>query len=321
MSVQVVAPLSAHGRAAGPVVRLRVDALRYGRSVRIGGENPAHVRRLLGVPEEKLPPVVVHRDTMSVVDGLHRLHAARLRGASHITATLLDCDDVDAFVFALQANRDGAALPCTRAELRAAAEHLLLHRPQWSDRRIAALTGVARRTIAGLRARLGSQAEARVGRDGKARPTDSARRRELVRELLQDQPHLSLREVARAVGVSPETVRAVRTGLRSVQDRPAARAITTALPARSTRAARRATEQLDCAGLLGWLRNDPALRSSDRGRALLRLLHLQVQVRASWTEIADHLPAHCHDSLAAFARKNAVSWRDLAEVLERDLAS
>ncbi|KJK46994.1 hypothetical protein UK23_21620 [Lentzea aerocolonigenes] len=300
-----------------PVVRLRVDALSCGRPVRIGGENPAHVHRLLRVSEQELPPVVVHRGTMSVVDGRHRLHAARLRGASHITAKVLDCDEVDAFVFALLANRSSTTLPLARADLRAAAEHLLRHRPQWSDRRVAAITGVATRTIARLRTLLGDQSGARVGRDGRTRPTDSVRRRELVRELLLDQPHLSLREVARSTGVSPETVRAVRAGLRSEQGLPVvSRARTgTAGPAG------RAIEPMDCADLLGRLRNDPALRSSQRGRALLRLLHLQVELRASWAEIADHLPAHCHDSLAAFARQNAMSWRGLAEVLEREHAS
>lgn len=324
MSDQTVRSLSVHpvhDRATGPVVRLPIGAVRAGRPVRIGGVDAAHVRWLLGVAEEQLPPVVVRQETMSVVDGLHRLRAAELRGAAHITATLLECDDdLDAFIFTLLANKSGDGLPLTSADLAAAAEHLLRHRPQWSDRRIAAIAGVAPKRIARLRVHLGDGTEARVGRDGRARPTNSAWRRELVRELLLDQPHLSLREVARTVGVSPETVRAVRAGLCAENGRPVApRAITTAV--RTTGVSGRADESMDRAELLRRLRNDPALRSSHRGRALLRMLYLQLEVHESWTEIREYVPAHCHDSLKAFARQNAVIWRGLAQLLDRDLAS
>lgn len=292
-----------------PVVRLAIGALRRGRGVRAGGEDSAHVRRLAGVPDETLPPVVVRQGTMEVVDGLHRWHAAQLRGASHIAATLLDADDLGAFAFALRANNGHDGLPLTRADLDAAAGHVVLQRPQWSDRRIAELTGVPARTIAEARARLDGHTEARIGRDGRTRPTDGARRRALVRELLLDQPHLSLREAGRAAGVSPETVRAVRAGLRA-EDR---------LPARPRTGL--VTPPLDGATLVRWLRGDPALRSSQRGRALLRLLHLEAELHASWTDLTPDVPPHCRGGLAAFARQNAVRWRSLAELCERDPAS
>lgn len=78
---------------------------------------------------------------------------------------------------------------------------------------------------------------------------------------------------------------------------------------------------MDRAALLRRLRNDPALRSSESGRALLHLLRQQLEADASWAGLTRHVPPHCHDSLAAFARQNALGWRALAEFLERDVAS
>ncbi|WP_394617222.1 ParB N-terminal domain-containing protein [Lentzea sp. JNUCC 0626] len=307
------ARLGSHQRTR-PVVRLRISALRRGRGVRVDGENAPYVRQLADVPEKRLPPVVVHRKTMNVVDGLHRWCAAELRGASHIAAVMLDGDDFDAFIFALQANKGHKGLPLTRADLRAAIEHVLSQRPQWADRRIAAVTGVAARTVANARIRLGDRTEVRVGSDGRKRSRNSARRRALVRELLLDQPHLSLRAVAREVGVSPETVRAVRAGLHDEARLPP--------PSEGKPVpAPRAETPMDNTTLLHWLHHDPALRASQRGRALLRLLQLESELRASWTDFTDHVPPHCRAGLAAFARQNATSWRSMAELLERDLAS
>lgn len=35
-----------------------------------------------------MPPIVVHRATMRVIDGMHRVRAAKLRGAAHVAAIL-----------------------------------------------------------------------------------------------------------------------------------------------------------------------------------------------------------------------------------------
>ncbi|HET6711356.1 ParB/RepB/Spo0J family partition protein [Amycolatopsis sp.] len=299
-------------------MRLPIDALATGRSVRVGGEDAAHVRRLAALPESDLPPIVVQRATMQVIDGRHRVRAARLRGASHIDARLVGHEDIEAFAFALKANTGHSGLPLTPADRQAATAHFLSLCPQWSDRRIAATAGVPPRTVVQLRDQLGHHAAERVGLDGRRRPTDSSRRRRLVRELLLDDPRLSLRQAARATGLSPETVRAVRANLVADKDRPAA-----PQPAADVARPRRLpTRSPETDGdMLQRLGNDPALRSTEAGRALLRLLHLQVRLRDGWTDLVGHLPPHCHGSLAALARQNAVGWRALAEQLERDLAS
>lgn len=294
-------------RGAGPVVRLPIGALGDGPQLRVNGVNAVHVRRLAAVDERELPPIMVQQVSMRVVDGLHRLRAAQLRGASQVSVRFLDCDDLDALIFALQANSEPGGLPLTRADRRSAVEYILSVRPQWSDRRLAAITGVAPRTVAQARDRLGSRAEVRVGIDGRTRPTNGALRRARVRELLLEQSHLSLREAARLAGVSPETVRAVRAGLHTDVERPLPTSGHASLAER--------------AALLQWLRNDPALRSSERGRALLRVLQQQLDTHASWAGLTRDVPPHCYDGLAAFVRQTAQEWQALARSLERDAAS
>jgi len=57
-------------------------------SPRRAGENPEHAQSLAEVNAE-LPPIVVHRATLRVIDGMHRLRAARLRGQEEIAVHFL----------------------------------------------------------------------------------------------------------------------------------------------------------------------------------------------------------------------------------------
>ncbi|TWP46982.1 streptomycin biosynthesis protein [Lentzea tibetensis] len=188
---------------------------------------------------------------------------------------------------------------------KAAAARVLLECPQWSDRMIGDATGLSTKTVAAVRNRLGRHTPARVGRDGRVRPTDGAERRLRARELMTDQPHLSLRQVAAAVGISPETARAVR---RELHDRDRTEPAPHRVPPGRT----------DLAALLDQLRHDPAVLLSHHGRVLLRLLHLQLHARTSWIDLADHVPVHRRDELAEFARQNAAVWRVFADRLDRD---
>lgn len=88
--------------------------------------------------------------------------------------------------------------------------------PTWSDRRIALACGVSPKLVA--RTRSGAAVaqpvqagtEKRVGRDGRARPVRAGAMRASILKMLDEQPNASLRTVAAALGVSPETVRTVR---------------------------------------------------------------------------------------------------------------
>jgi hypothetical protein len=65
--------------------------------------------------------------------------------------------------------------------------------------------------------------------------------------------------------------------------------------------------------LLQRLRNDPSVRSSERGRALLRLLSTVVVAVSACNEFAEAVPVHCSGTMAELARKNARAWQDIAD--------
>src|SRR5215204_7137150 len=58
-------------------------------SPRQAGVDLEHTRMLAGI-DERLPPIIVHRSTMRVIDGAHRLGAALLRGDEMIEVRFFD---------------------------------------------------------------------------------------------------------------------------------------------------------------------------------------------------------------------------------------
>jgi hypothetical protein len=202
------------GEGAGGVVRVRVLELRAGESPRLEGEDRAHVARLAEL-ESGLPPILVERGSMRVVDGMHRLLAASLRGEEFVDVVFFEGSRADAFVRAVQANV-AHGLPLSLADRRAAAARIVGSHGHWSDRAIGEVTGLAARTVAGIRRRSSEQVaqlNVRVGRDGRVRPVSGVAGRERAAAFLAEWPGASLREVARGAGVSPATARDVRARL------------------------------------------------------------------------------------------------------------
>jgi Homeodomain-like domain len=154
---------------------VEIASLRTDLALRIDGTSSDHVAVLTEVGGE-LPPIVVHRPTMLVVDGVHRVLAAQARGECQIAVVYIDGDEVDALIEGLRANsRHG--LPLSRRDRQAAVGRLLAVRPEWSDRRIAAAVGVSHRTVGAIRHRSSgqfAQPNVRVGLDGRVRPRDRA---------------------------------------------------------------------------------------------------------------------------------------------------
>uniref|UniRef100_UPI0018F18D1C ParB/RepB/Spo0J family partition protein n=1 Tax=Actinomadura logoneensis TaxID=2293572 RepID=UPI0018F18D1C len=187
-------------------------------SPRLRGEDREHVFRLVGV-ETPLPPILVHRPTMRVIDGMHRLRAAMLRGDTHIEAVYFDGTAAEAFARAVELNI-AHGLPLTIADRRAAAARILAAEPDSSDRAIAARTGLSARTVAAVRRSTAQvpHSNARVGADGRARPVDGAGGRRLAAQIIQARPEASLREVARKAGISLSTAHDVRKRLLQGRD-------------------------------------------------------------------------------------------------------
>lgn len=318
-----------------PAGMVRIGALVFEDSPRLSGEDPDHVR-LLAEAGDTLPPIIVHRPTMRVIDGIHRVRAALLNGTDEISARLLDCDENTAFVLAVKANITHG-LPLSQSDRTAAATRIIAHHPQWSDRAVAAATGLSDKTISKVRSTAGaSQSNTRVGRDGRVRPLDSGTRRQQAAAMINDKPETALRAVARATGLSVATVRDVRQRIDRGEDPVPGRyrhatsnesATVSTLPRRAEPASD--ADQSDLARdwkkevsvnrntLLAKLRHDPSLKHNETGRHTLRWLHHHTVDPEGLENLTCSLPDHCAPVVADFARNCAAAWTRVAEELEQ----
>ncbi|MBP2477304.1 hypothetical protein JOF53_006176 [Crossiella equi] len=295
----------------GRVETVEISELLPADSPRLAGEVDEHARVLAGAGTP-LPPITVHRPSMRVIDGMHRLRAARLRGQRQIQVRYYDGDADSAYILGVHANI-AHGMPLSLADRTAAAARIVYRRPEWSDRMIAEATGLAPRTVGAIRRRSTVQnawSNARVGRDGKVRPVNSTPGRLLAGALLADNPRASLREVARVAGLSPSTVRDVRRRLSSGLDPvPAGR--------HGNGPGRTVDGRFNPVAALNTLKHDPALRFTESGRTLLRWLDAHAPDASGWAELAENVPAHCGDIVAALARSTAAAWYGFAERVER----
>ncbi|MFF0087092.1 ParB/RepB/Spo0J family partition protein [Streptomyces canus] len=298
-----------------------ISSLSLGYSPRLAGISHDHARRLAEV-DTSLPPILVHRPTKRVIDGMHRVQAANLRGDDAITVVYFDGGDVEAFVEAVRANI-AHGLPLSSDDRRRAAEELLTARPNWSDRAIAEVTGLSAPTVAGLRARSTancSQLNKRIGRDGRERPVDGSEGRRRALQIISEQPNASLRKIAREANISVGTAHKIRTEIRrraesTTGEQPGG---TGGLPAATTRGSVSArVEEPDEYQILLRMRKDPSLRTTRIGRFLLawfgvlsvrphQIAHFASSIPDRWVEIA-----------ARLARDSSATWGGIAEELEQ----
>jgi ParB-like chromosome segregation protein Spo0J len=197
----------------GEVEDLLISELELGEGVRTGGLDESHVD-LLMESAEAWPPIVVWGEDSLVIDGFHRVEAARRLGRRNVTAVRFMGSAEEAFMESVRRNVNHG-LPLTVGDRRRAARRVLTRNPEWSDRRIASLCGLSDKTVGRLRRAVsGIQViDRRVGRDGKVRPVQAGQVRDRVRQALEENPNGSLRAIAAVAGASPETVRSVRANL------------------------------------------------------------------------------------------------------------
>ncbi|WP_167828682.1 ParB N-terminal domain-containing protein [Streptomyces sp. MZ04] len=310
-----------------PVVWVRIDSLVLEGSPRQAGEDENHTR-LLAESGNALPSIIVHRPTMRVIDGMHRVQAALLNGKEEISARLLECDERVAFVLAVQANITHG-LPLSHSDRKLAAERIIASNPQWSDRAVAAASGLSDKTVARIRAQAAAdspESGTRLGRDGRRRPVDSADRRRLAAAMIREQPGAGNREIARVAGLSPATVRDVRHRTMLGEDPVPARYRQDDQASQEPSGPQRRlvpsrpgsrTPVVHMAAILGRLRSDPALRMNDTGRHILRWLHHHTINPGEMQYLGHHLPDHWTNCVADLARGYATAWGDLAEQLDK----
>lgn len=308
-----------------PVVIVDVNSLRAADSPRRSGENSEHTHTLAEW-EEPLPPIVVHGPSMRVIDGMHRLQAAIVRGQDKIKANIYNGDERDAFVLAVKMNITHG-LPLLRADRAAAAARIIGSHSHWSDRVIAAATGLGASTVAEIRKRStarNGQLDRRVGRDGRTRPLNNAAGRQLVSNLLAGNPFASLRAIAREAGVSPSTVQDVRRRLRAGQNPVPERlqdgqssVDDKVTPSRHVGGSG-TVSSVELATTLEIMKKDPALRFSQHGRSILRWLDGHMAGMAEWEKIERAVPVHCAATVAKFFRAYATAWGEFATRLEEE---
>lgn len=310
------------------VVLVPIADLVEGDFPRLGGINDAHIGILAEV-EAPLPPICVHYGTMRIIDGVHRVRAARLKGRDVIEAWFFRGSLDDAFCLAVRENM-AHGLPLTTADRQAAAARILRTRPEVSDRAIALVTGIAARTVAGVRRRMGETTAmpARVGRDGRVRPLNATEGRRRAGEVVLARPDASLREIARESGVSVGTARDVRSRVRAGEspvpstsriehkDAPMAESKATRKPQPvMTGQLSMRPPEVDLDILLDGLRRDPSLRYTDSGRAFLRWLMPQIRMVAQWRDATSAVPPHCSVVVARVASECARMWSEVADQL------
>jgi ParB-like chromosome segregation protein Spo0J len=279
--------------------------------LRSSGLDEAYAVRLAQLDVE-FEPIVVQRDTLRIIDGLHRWRAAQLRGRSDINASLVDVDEDGAYLRAVRANA-AHGLPLELADRRNAAAHLIAIKPEWSDRAIGREVGLSGKTVASIR-RTDQRADSRTARrgiDGRVRPINAAAGRRLAVEILARRPDAPLREVAKAAGISASTVRHVKERIRRGEDPIARRTGGTNEPAKSP--PEPALVQSDMRSMLGSLMRDPSLRYTQVGRTVLSWLRLQAELTRG-DALMQALPAHCLQRIAQLSRQNALRWEHIADL-------
>lgn len=312
-------PAPAVSAGISEVSTIEIGMLLPAESPRLAGEDQEHIRRLAEA-DTPLPPILVHRSTMRVIDGMHRLQAAVLRGCAEIEVRFFDGTADEAFIRAVRENVMHG-LPLSLGDRKAAAERIIDSHPQLSDRVIATYAGLAAKTVAAVRERSNAerrQSNARLGADGRLRPLAPAEGRRRAADIIAARPGASLREVARDAQVSLGTAHDVRKrmqeGLDPVLAKPAAppRQAMNA-PARPARPVDRGEQNATLESLM----KDPSLRHTEGGRELLRWLRTCVAAAEGTDRMADSVPAHCADGVAGIARYCASLWNEFADAAER----
>ncbi len=291
-----------------------IDELRVGPSLRAEGLDAGHVATLAELAGA-WPPILVRRDDGSVVDGQHRVAAARRLGLGTLQVKWFAGSAEDAFVEFVRCNV-GHGLPLGLAERRSAAGRILRSHPERSDRSIASVCGVSPKTVARLRRGLASTAACdhparRVGRDGRVRPIDHAELRARITEELERRPQASLRSIAAVVGSSPETVRSVRGKLRAVAGEP----VPDAEPVLDTEAT--VLGLLNRSRRVGHrLEGDRAFGGREHGAEFVQWFDATtVEPADLWAHVGT-VPRSRIYEVADEARRRAAFWTDFADSLE-----
>ncbi|MFH9611353.1 ParB/RepB/Spo0J family partition protein [Streptomyces sp. NPDC017448] len=315
---------------------VKVDTLLPADSPRLNGLDEQHVRQLAAV-YPTLPPILVHSRTMRVVDGMHRLAAARRNGLDVVAVRYFTGTEQESFLRSVSVNV-AHGLPLSPEERKTAAHRILDMCPELSDRAVGECTGLSPKTVASVRSRStgdSARLNMRMRSDGKAHPLDRTAERLQAAQLMIARPDLPLRAVVKETGLSLGTVHDVRQRLlRGDAPVPPRRRRPPPLPpagagvpgargggeAEGPGGPHRVSEAVPGRSrtsleMLRKLASDPALRHSESGRHFLRWLHDHFVVDDSWRQWTEAVPPHSAAILADLALHCSRTWKRFAEDL------
>jgi hypothetical protein len=326
-----------------PEVAVPISTLVPGFCLRLTGTDPNHIRMLADAAGSvSLPSILVQRRGSRIVDGMHRVEAAKLRHEENICARFIDCSDEEALVLSIKLNVLHG-LPLSRADRISGAKRILAAHRDWSDRAVAAVSGLSAKTIASLRNRSTEDMQfhgKRLGRDGKWRPVSAIEGKVYAAEYIDAHPEAPLREVAREAGVSLGTVHAVRDRMRRGLDHTARElrhpaAEPTDLPTQASpdsarprsrppapapvlpaSAGRQDSRRLVWSEIASKLASDPVLKYTEGGRAFLRWMASHSAQADEWHEFIDAIPAHWVREVSCLADSISAEWCEFAAHLK-----
>lgn len=336
-----------------PASSIPVRSLAPACYLRQAGTDAAHIKLLADAASSaKLPPILVQKRTLRIIDGMHRVEVARLRGEANISARVVDCTDEEALILAVKANALHG-LPLSRADRISGAKRILINHSDWSDRALAGVTGLSAKTIASLRNSSSDKVHLnlkRIGRDGKRRPVVAGEGRRRAAEYINAHPDAPIREVARVADVSVGTVYDVREKIRRDAmhaAEPEAQAagspvdgavVKLGSPAPASLASSPAPGSMgqcspeqrrsevgrpgpDTIGELTWpaisakLAGDPTLRYTDGGRAFLRWMAMHSMQGDEWREFIDAIPPRWLKEVGQVAASMKEEWQEFSQQL------
>ncbi|MEU9340276.1 transcriptional regulator [Streptomyces sp. NPDC048278] len=309
-----------------PMAWVPLDDLTVSASPRLDGQDSVHVRALADT-EAALPAILVHRPDMRVIDGTHRLLAARLAGRKDIAVRFFSGSEEEAFLLSVACNIVHGK-PLSLADRVAAAARLLDDHPRWSDRCVASVVGLSAHKVAEVRRSSdgpAAQGISRIGQDGRVRPLNAAEGRRLACEIITREPQASLRQIARQAGISPATVADVRErmqrGVDPVPDRQRGAVSGAGDDAGARGVPGREPETVSFEKLLALsetLRKDPSLRFNEVGRLALRLFDACAVFVRQQHAVTAQVPPHCKRPMAELLTSYARLWQSYADELSRD---
>ena len=195
VGLNTVAPQSEFAAATSErltAVQIPLADLHIGPTAR-SGVNQARVAALAEEPGS-WSPLLVQAETLAILDGIHRYHAAMALKISSVRCEIFDGDEHAAFVEAVRRNVS-QGLPLRLPERQRAARRLLAIRGEWADRMIASICGLSPTTVRELRrcsTAQNGQLNGRMGADGRIRPIDREDLHRRTEQAIRANPGASL---------------------------------------------------------------------------------------------------------------------------------